>query len=272
MNHSRAQIVATIGTSSADAQTLKAMMESQLDVIRINFSWGSLDERVGQISLIRQLEIECSRKIPIIVDLPGPRIQETSGHTYNHESVSSITDRDKEFIKFAVEHGVDYLAVSFVGSREDINTCREVIESFGGKQMVIAKIERVAAIENLTQIIETADAVMIARGDLGNEVPLEEIPFIQERIIKECKRLGKPVIVATEMMLSMVDNPTPTRAEVTDVTNAILEGADAVMLSEETAKGKYPVEAVKMMEKILLESEHHQEQRTVFNYLKSIGA
>ena len=271
MIQSRAQIVATIGPASADIQTLRVMIESQLDVIRINFSWGSLSERVGQIRLIRQLEIDCGRKIPIIADLPGPRIQETSNHTYNHESASSITDHDKEFIKFAVEHGVDYLAVSFVGDPKDINTCREVIESFGGKQMVIAKIERVAAIEKLTQIIKIADAVMIARGDLGNEVPLEEIPFIQDKIIKESKKLGKPVIVATEMMLSMVENPTPTRAEVTDVTNAILEGADAVMLSEETAKGKYPVEAVKMMEKILLESEHHQVQRTVFNHLKSIG-
>lgn len=272
MNHSRAQIVATIGTSSTDTQTLKAMMENQLDVIRINFSWGSLNERVEQIKLIRQLEIDCGRKIPIIVDLPGPRIQGTSGHTYSHDSLSSITEHDMKFIEFAVEHGVDYLAVSFVGGPEDISTCREVIKKFGGKQMVIAKIERAVAVEKLTQIIETADAVMIARGDLGNEVPLEEIPFIQERIIKESKKLGKPVIVATEMMLSMVENPTPTRAEVTDVTNAILEGADAVMLSEETAKGKFPVETIKMMEKILLESEHHQEHKTVFNHLKSLDA
>ena len=155
----------------------------------------------------------------------------------------------------------------FVGGPEDIEKCREVINNLGGNQKIIAKIERKVAMESLEQIIEKADAVMVARGDLGEEVPLEEIPFIQEKIVKMSKKLGKPVIVATQMLLSMVENPTPTRAEVTDVENAIMQGADAVMLSEETAKGKYPVEAVEMMEKIILETERHEGEDTHLNLL-----
>jgi pyruvate kinase len=120
---------------------------------------------------------------------------------------------------------------------------------------IISKIERKIAYENLDEIIDVSDAIMIARGDLGNEVPLEKIPFIEKNIIVKCKEKGKPVIVATQMLLSMTQNPTPTRAEVTDVAYAIINGADAVMLSEESASGKYPVEAVIMMEKIISESE-----------------
>jgi pyruvate kinase len=145
-----------------------------------------------------------------------------------------------------------------------------LVHGFGGRQMVIAKIERAIALLSLEQIIAEADAVMIARGDLGNEVPLEQIPFIQDRIIKKARKAGKPVIVATQMLLSMVENLTPSRAEVTDVATAILEGADAVMLSDETAKGKYPVETVIMMEKIIIEAEKHLSGSVTFNQLKSI--
>ncbi len=271
MTPSKAQIVATIGTSSSNTETLRAMIENQLDVIRINFSWGSIEERVEQINLIRKLENESGRKIIIIIDLPGPRVQGVSGHTYNHDVPSSVTDHDKEFIEFAILHKVDYLAVSFVGNPKDVESCRKVVTDLGGTQKIIAKIERAIALESLTQIVESADAVMIARGDLGNEVAIEEIPFVQKRIIDEAKKLGRPVIVATQMMLSMVENNTPTRAEVTDVTNAILEGADAVMLSEETAIGKYPAQAVAIMEKIILESEQHLPKDLVFNQLKSLS-
>ena len=129
--------------------------------------------------------------------------------------------------------------------------------NYNGKQKIIAKIERQKALENFDEILEASDAIMFARGDLGNEVPIEKIPFIQSEIIKKANLAMKPVIVATQMLTSMVKSPTPTRAEVTDVANAILQGADCVMLSEETSIGKYPVETIQIMEKIVLEAEKH---------------
>ena len=257
MKHSKAQIVATIGPVSSTPEVLRGMIKHQMDVVRLNFSWADLDIRVEQINLIRQLEKECGRKIPIIEDLPGPRVQNKEGHSYDHSVKSSITDNDKKYIEFGVKHNVDYIAVSFVASAADIELCRKLIKEYSGKQKIIAKIERKAALQSLDSIIEATDAVMVARGDLGNEIPLEQVPFVQALIISKTKKAGKPVITATEMLLSMVENERPTRAEVTDVANAILQGSDAVMLSEETAKGKYPVEAVAMMERIVLEAERH---------------
>lgn len=265
--NSKAQIVATIGPASENPEIFFSMVEHHMDVVRLNFSWGTLEEKVTQINLVRQAEKKIGRHIPVIQDLPGPRVQETSGHTYDASVVSSLTDTDKKYLKFGVEQGVDYIAVSFVGSEKDILLCRELIKSFGGKQKIIAKIERAVALKHLDKIIEVADVIMVARGDLGNEVPLEQIPFIQDRIINKSKAAGKPVITATQMLLSMTENPTPTRAEVTDVANAILQGSDAVMLSEETASGKYPVEAVAMMEKIVLEAEKHLRGKAHFDIL-----
>ncbi len=267
MSTSRAQIVATIGPASEHMDVLKAMIAHRVDAVRYNFSWGALETRAEEFALIRELEKESGRHIPIIVDLPGPRIQEDKNHTYDATAVSAITERDEKFIRFAVENGVEYIAVSFVGKPQDIERCREIITALGGKQKIIAKIERAIALETLEAIVASADAVMVARGDLAKEVPVEQIPFVQERIIRVAKKLGKPVIVATGMLLSMTENPEPTHAEVTDVTNAILEGADAVMLSEETAQGKYPVESVAMMEKIVLEAEAHMKNTENINPL-----
>ena len=267
MKKSKAQIVATIGPASEKPGVLKSMIEHQLGVVRMNFSWGDSPDRIRQINLVRQLEKECKCRIPIIIDLPGPRVQKKELHTYDHKAISSVTEHDEEFIGFAVEHGVEYVAVSFVGSEKDIEKCRDIINRLSGKQKIIAKIERAIALESLDAIISVADAIMVARGDLGNEVPLEKIPFVQERIIRAAKAAGKPVITATQMLLSMVHEPTPTRAEVTDVANAILEGSDAVMLSEETAIGKYPVETVAMMEKIVLEAEKHMGGKETINFL-----
>ncbi len=246
------------------------MIQHNMDVIRLNLSWGTLEEHTEQIAFITAVEKELGRQIPIVIDLPGPRTQGEGRHSYDAQAVSAITERDKELIRFGVGKEVDYIAVSFVGGPADIEKCREIIASFGGKQRVIAKIERRAAVASLERIIQVADAVMIARGDLGNEVPIEEIPFIQARIVEACKKAGKPVIVATGMLLSMVGNPEPTRAEVTDVEAAIMEGADAVMLSEETAKGRYPVEAVTVMERIVLEAEKHLGGAAKFNHLQSL--
>ena len=168
-----------------------------------------------------------------------------------------LTEKDIENLDFGIKQNVDYIALSFVGRASDVIKLRELIKERGGNQKIIAKIERRIAVENLEEIIKTTDAIMVARGDLGNEFPLEEIPFVQHHIIQECKKADKMVIVATQMLLSMVDSPTPTRAEVSDVAYAILDGADGVMLSEESAKGKYPVEAVTMMEKVAIAAETH---------------
>lgn len=267
---SKAQIVATIGPASANTESLSAMMAHGLDVARLNFSWGTVEERREQIKLVRALAKELNKKVLILVDLPGPRVQNIKGHTYNHHAPSPVTEHDKEFIKFAVEHEVDYIGLSYVANAHDVESCRKIIKNFGGKQMIIAKIERVDALFSLDHIISVTDAVMVARGDLGNEVPLEQIPFVQEKIVHKAKKAGKPVIVATQMMLSMVEHDSPTRAEVTDVEVAIMQGADAVMLSEETAQGKYPVEAVVMMERVILEAEKHLDTKSNFNPLKSL--
>lgn len=257
MINSKTQIIATVGPASTSMEVLRAMVENQLDIVRLNLSWGDMETRIEQIKTIRQLENEYGRKIPIIVDLPGLRLQKDHVHTYDNSISSAVTERDRDFIKFAAENDVDYIAISFVASPEDIEQCRKIITEFSGKQKVIAKIERTAALERLEQIILNADAVMVARGDLGNEVPIEQIPFIQDQIVQLCKKIGKPVIVATQMLSSMVEEQIPTRAEVTDVAYAIMEGASAVMLSEETAIGKYPAEVVATMKKIVIEAEKH---------------
>ena len=164
-------------------------------------------------------------------------------------SMRPPTEADLEGIAFGAEF-CDWFAASFVRERGDIEGVKKAIEEAGGDQPVISKIEHREAVENIDEIVEASDGVMVARGDLGIEVPSWEVPLIQKRIIERCNEAGKPVIVATQMLESMMVNPRPTRAEASDVANAILDGADAVMLSEETAMGLFPVEAVKVMNKI----------------------
>lgn len=267
MKNNRSQIIASIGPASCKHGILKVMLDNGLDAVRLNFSWGDLQSRIDTISIIRKIEKETGKHIPIIIDLPGPRIQEKTGHTYEHDLDSAITEHDKEFIRFGVEHNVDYFALSFVGDEKDIFECKKIIKHLSGNQKVIAKIERKIALDNLEQIITASDAVMVARGDLGNEIPLEQIPFVQENIIKVAKNLNKPAIVATQMLFSMIEHSEPTRAEVTDVDTAVLQGADAVMLSDETTIGKYPIEAVAIMEKIILEAEKHMTEEIKLNLL-----
>jgi pyruvate kinase len=165
-------------------------------------------------------------------------------------SLSAITPKDEEDAAFALKHGVDFLALSFVRHPEDVHRLRELIERLGGDAAIVAKIEKREALDAFDDILDAADAVMVARGDLGVEVSVQEVPRHQKEIIRKCNRVGKPVITATQMLQSMIENPRPTRAEASDVANAILDGTDAVMLSGETAVGSYPVRAVEMMVKI----------------------
>lgn len=180
-------------------------------------------------------------------------------------SLSAITEKDRDDIEFALKRQTDYLAMSFVRSQEDIRELRWLMRHLGGDVAVIAKIEKHEALENIESIIEISDGIMVARGDLGVETPAEEVPFHQKRIIKLCNDAGKPVITATQMLNSMVDNPRPTRAEASDVYNAILDGTDAVMLSNETAAGNYPINAVETMARIAIIAE-----QSIWNRRKDI--
>lgn len=165
-------------------------------------------------------------------------------------SMPFISDQDRADIEFGCKLGFDYLAASFTRTAEDIREIRAILEACGSRMKVIAKIESMQGVRNLEEIFNEADGVMVARGDLGVEVPAEDVPVIQKRIIKHANRLGKIVITATQMLDSMIHNPRPTRAEATDVANAIYDGSGAIMLSGETAAGAYPLEAVKIMAKI----------------------
>src|ERR1041384_6148489 len=171
-----------------------------------------------------------------------------------HVSAPALTEKDREDVTVGVKHGVDYLALSFVRRAEDIEELRTLVPP---TMKIVAKIEKATALESLSRIVGVADAVMVARGDLGVELPFEQVPLVQKRLISEANHQGRPVITATQMLESMVQNPRPTRAEASDVANAILDGTDAVMLSAETAIGQYPVEAVRAMDRIIREMERH---------------
>ncbi len=167
----------------------------------------------------------------------------------------SVTKKDLEDLAFGLKQNVDYIALSFVRKAEDISNVKKIIKQKNKNTPVIAKIEKHEALTHIDQIMEVSDGIMVARGDLGVEIPLENVPGIQKMLIAKANVMGRPVIIATQMLRSMVDSPRPTRAEATDVANAVLDGADAIMLSEETAMGEYPVEAVQFMRRIALHTE-----------------
>ncbi len=190
------------------------------------------------------------------LNTPGTRI-----------NLPALGDKDREDIKMAIENEIDFLAASFTRSADDVLEIRKLIEKQGGKIMILAKIESEEGVENFDSILEVADGVMVARGDLGVEIPPEKVPLLQKEFIRKCNRLGKPVITATQMLDSMIRNPQPTRAEASDVANAIIDGTDAVMLSGETAVGRFPVEAVETMDRIARHTEQGLDYKKILDEL-----
>lgn len=337
MNPKRTKIVATIGPASASEEMLRELIKAGVNIIRLNFSHGTHDERKVQINLIRKVSQELGKHTGIMADLQGPKLRLGSfdgimeirkGQTItistepennevpiqfdltpfvlkgerifindglvefkildilgkkikiqalNNGVISSnkgvnipdtelksagFTKKDIIDAEFIMTQDVDYIALSFVQSAKDLDQLKEMIKKASSKAKIIAKIEKKSAIDNLEEIIKEADGVMVARGDLGIETKASEVPLVQEKIINLARKFQKPVIVATQMLESMIFNPRPTRAETSDVANAVLSQVDAVMLSAETANGKYPLEAVSTMREIILSVENHPEYKS----------
>ncbi len=236
-----------LGTSDLIATSFQALPNEVEAGSRILLSDGKLSLKVRTV---KGTEIECE-----VVD--GGLLAEHQGINLPGAvtSVPSLTDKDLKDLKFGVKHKVDLIAVSFVRSAADVSEVKRLIGLQKSDIPVIAKLEKPQAIDNLEEILEVADGVMVARGDLGVEMPPEKVPVIQKHVIRRAQVWRKPVITATQMLESMIQNPRPTRAEASDVANAIFDGTDAVMLSGETASGKYPREAVNMMARIVVETE-----------------
>ncbi len=193
------------------------------------------------------------------VNVPGVSIQ-----------LPALTEKDKSDLIFGCEVGVTMIAASFIRKASDVKTIREILNANGGERILIcSKIENQEGVDNLDEILEASDLIMVARGDLGVEIPIEQVPAVQKMIIKKCRAAGKPVVTATQMLDSMMRNPRPTRAEVSDVANAILDGTDAIMLSGESANGDYPVEAVSTMARIAEETEKSLEYKVAVSQAKS---
>ena len=212
----------------------------------ILMSDGKLELRVEEVSETARCRVIYGGCISSkkSVNVPGKDI-----------GLQAPTDKDLIDIKFGAKLGFDFVAASFVKSAEDIKKIRKILKDENSEMNIIAKIEHVRAVENIDEILKVSDGAMIARGDLGVEVPASEVPLLQKMIIGKCNLIEKPVIIATQMLMSMTESPRPTRAEVSDVANSVVDGADAVMLSEETAIGKYPVKSVQFMDEILQKME-----------------
>ena len=211
-----------------------------------------VDDGRKKLQVIRTTKTDVICKVLVGGDMKGRRGVNLPGA---YLKVSSLTSKDKKDLEFGIKNDVEYIALSFVRRAKDIEELRGILNKRKCKAKIIAKIETQEAVDNLGEIIRKSDGVMVARGDLAIEIPAEQVPLVQKEIIERCNFLGKPVITATQMLESMIHSPVPTRAEVSDVANAILDGTDAIMLSEETTLGEYPVEAVEVMTKVALEVE-----------------
>jgi pyruvate kinase len=237
------------GTASLVGTTFKTLAENVEQGSRILLSDGLIELRVHEVD---GYDVVCEIVNGGVlgenkgINLPGVLVR-----------TPSLTEKDADDLEFALKNGVDAIAVSFVRTAEDVQLVRNRVAALGSETWIIAKLEKPQAVEHLDSILQAADGIMVARGDLGVEVPPEAVPAIQKHMIRRATEYRKPVITATQMLESMIENPRPTRAEVSDVANAVYDGTDAVMLSGESAVGKYPVEAIDMMARIVAEAERH---------------
>ena len=221
-----------------------------------------VDDAKLEFKVVSTSDTEIVTKVVIGGELSSNKGFTVPGASYG---VPGVTEKDKADLRWGLEHGVDWVASSFVRSADDIVPLRKVMREVGKRAPVIAKIERPEAVKNIVSIIEAYDGIMVARGDMGIELPIYEVPVIQKNIIRHCNRAGKPVITATQMLDSMMANPRPTRAEVSDVANAIIDGTDATMLSGETAVGQFPLESVVMMDRIARRTEKSLDYDAMFD-------
>ncbi|MDD2980584.1 MAG: pyruvate kinase [Hespellia sp.] len=259
----------TLESGAAFALTTKEI-EGNSQKVSITYEGLVDDVQVGKTILIDDglIELRVESKSEDCINctvMNGGELGERKGVNVPNVAVRlpAITEKDREDIRFGVEQGIDFIAASFVRNAECVLEIKAFVKECGGNTPIIAKIENAEGIENIDEIIRAADGIMVARGDLGVEIPPEEVPFLQKMMINKCNENFKPVITATQMLDSMIRNPRPTRAEVADVANAVYDGTDAVMLSGETASGKYPVEALQMMVHIVEDTEAHLDYDTI---------
>ncbi|MFC1954770.1 pyruvate kinase [Chloroflexota bacterium] len=240
----RVKIVCTLGPASSSSEVMEGLLNGGMDIARLNLAYGTLEEHARFITEIRSLSRKLNLPTGILLDLPGLK-----RHSGDMKVVFS------EHLEFANAQKVDFIALSFISTEQQVKDVRSLLKNMKSRIPVIVKIEQAKALENSKAILEASDGIMVARGDLALEISIEKVPLAQKQLIKEGNHRGKSVITATQMLESMVRSTSPTRAEATDVANAILDGSDALMLSEETAIGSYPIEAVEMMSRIALEAE-----------------
>jgi len=295
----KTKIIVTIGPASRDPEILDQLLEAGMDCARLNFSHGTLEEHGEVIRTLRELAKQRQRPVAILQDLGGIKLRlgqmDGSVRLIPGEVVSMVTDAasdrpdvlpfpqpeegvnlpgvtidqpvlteaDKIALVYGMEQQVDWVAVSFVRSSADIAYAKEYLKAIGSNALVMAKMERGDGIDNIDSILEVVDGVMVARGDMGVEIPIEQVPLVQKSMVKKANEAAKVSAIATQMLRSMVESPTPTRAEVSDITNAVLDGCDAILLSDETAIGQFPVETVKVAESTIRSAEsiypYHQE-------------
>lgn len=248
-----------IGNAERVSTPYKGMYKDAKIGDRILMDDGKLEAKIVAIDLEKE---EVTTEI-----IYGGLLKQKKGVNLPNTAISqpSVTEKDWADLKFGIENDVDWIALSFVRTAAEINEIKDFIKLQGRTAKVIAKVEKPEAVDNMEAIVEAADGVMVARGDLGVEMPSEEVPIIQKKLIHCCHLAAKPVIVATQMLESMIDNPTPTRAEVNDVANAVLDGADAVMLSAESAAGKYPELAVETMSKTIEFAEANGDPKRLYS-------
>lgn len=272
-----------IGNFKTESITLKegqhftlTIDEIEGDETRVSINYPHLPQEVAPGHIIflhdgkKKLEVvevngnEVLTKVLIGGDIKGKRGVNLPDSDL---SISCLTEKDRKDLMFGIKHNVDFFALSFVRRPEDIDELRKILKENGSEAKIIAKIETPQAIKNIDEVVEKADGLMVARGDLAIEIPAEKVPFAQKMMIQKCIAAGKPVITATQMLESMINSPVPTRAEVSDVANAILDGTDAIMLSEETTLGGYPREAVRMMSRVAKEVEANYPEREIVHGL-----